>query len=266
MSIRKNFFVFTVIILSIFVILTYQGIKGGVDTTALSFLNHPLRSLKQELSAVVSSIEDLFQKYILIAGKETEIKRLTSELHKKKEENNKYAEAQYENERLRELLELKFQKKEYVTTAEVFARDPTNWFQILWINKGKKDGISKNMVAVTPLGIVGRVHRVFKGSATIILITDVNSSVAARLQSSRIEGIIGGRGHNKCYLKYVPREVDVLLGDRVITSGFDEIFPAGLVIGYVTDTEKKPGEFFQLIEITVAQNLSSVEEVSILKR
>jgi rod shape-determining protein MreC len=266
MSIRKSFFIFTVIILFIFVVLTYQGIKGGFNTTALSFLNRPLRILEQELSAVISRVENLFQKYILIAGKETEIKRLNSELFKEKEGKNKYVEVQYENERLRGLLELKFQKKEYVTTAEVFARDPTNWFQILWINKGEKDGISKDMVAVTPLGIVGRVHRVFKGSANIILITDVNSSVAARLQSSRIEGIIGGRGHNKCYLKYVPREVDILLGDRVITSGLDGIFPAGLVIGYVTDTKKKPGEFFQLIEITVAQNLSSVEEVSILKR
>lgn len=266
MFIRKNFFIFILIILFIFVVLTYQGIKGGVNTSDISYLHYPLRILEQGFSASVRGIKNFFQSYILIVGKETENKRLLSELQKQKQQNNKYLETQYENERLRALFKLKSQSQKYITTAEVFARDPTNWFQVLWINKGEREGISKDMVAVTPLGIVGRVHRVLKGTATIILISDVNSSVAARLQSSRVEGIIEGRGQNRCYVKYVPQDVDVLLGDRVITSGLDGIYPAGLVIGYVTNIEKKPEEFFQLIEITVAQNLSSVEEVSILKR
>ncbi len=167
---------------------------------------------------------------------------------------------------MRRLFKLKSERTDYITAAEVFARDPTNWFQVLWINKGRDDGLSKNMITVTPIGVVGRIHRVLNNKANIILITDVNSSVAVRIQSSRIEGILEGRGDDKCYLKYIPWEADVKVGERVITSGLDEIFPKGLLIGYVTDVKRKKGELFQQLEVSPAQNLNAVEDVAILKR
>ncbi len=128
------------------------------------------------------------------------------------------------------------------------------------------DGISRDMIAVTPLGPVGRIHRVFNDRASILLITNVNSSVAVRIQSSRIEGILEGRGDNRCYLKYVPRETDVKAGEKVVTSGLDGIYPEGLLIGYVTSVKKVNREMFQVIEVALAQNLDTVEEVAIVKR
>jgi rod shape-determining protein MreC len=264
MFFKKRFLIFVVFILFIFSLLTYQSIKGEIRIFELSL--YPLRILEQISSAVIKGIRDVFKSYILIVGKEYENRRLIEEINRFKQERNKYIEAKYENERLRRLLELKSKRANYVTAAEVFARDPTNWFQVLWINKGRDDGISRDMIAVTHLGPVGRIHRVFNNRANIILITDVNSSVAVRIQSSRIEGILEGRGDNRCYLKYVPQEAEVKVGERVITSGLDGIYPEGLLIGYVTDVEKKSGELFQLIEVAPAQDLNAVEEVVILKR
>jgi rod shape-determining protein MreC len=257
---KKRFFIFIVFILVIFAVLTYQGMKGGLDASRFAFLNYPLKILEQGISISIKSIKNLFRNYILVVGREDKDGRQEID-----QERNQCLEAKYENERLRALLELKSQRANYITTAEVFARDPTNWFQILWINKGRDDGIAKDMIAVTPLGIVGRIHKVFADSATVILITDVNSSVAARIQSSRIEGILEGRGDKRCYLKYVPQEADVIVGDRVITSGLEGIYPEGLQIGYVVDINKRPGEFFQVIEVAPAQHLSAVEEVALLK-
>ncbi len=171
-----------------------------------------------------------------------------------------------ENERLKKLLQLSSDRSDYITTAKVIARDPTNWFQTLWINKGEKDGVVKDMVAVASAGPVGRVHRLFNGGAGIILITDVNSSVAVRLQSSRIEGILEGRGDNACYLKYISKEVSVAVGEKLLTSGLDGIYPAGLLIGYVSDVKKEGEEMFQEIEVSPMQDLSTVEEVAILKK
>lgn len=263
---KKRFFIFAAFILVIFAVLTYQGISGGLDTSGFAFPNYPLKILEQGISTSIKDIKNFFRSYILVVGKEEENRRLVEQLKKIGQERAQYLEAKYENNRLRALLELKSQRKDYVTTAEVFARDPTNWFQVLLINKGTKDGISKDMIAITPSGIVGRIYRVFDDNATVILITDVNSSVAARIQSSRIEGILEGRGEDRCYLKYVSQDVDVKIGDSVITSGLDGIYPEGLQIGYVTKVRKKDGELFQVIEVAPSQELNAVEEVAIIKR
>lgn len=263
---RKKYLTFIVLLLLIFALLTYQGIKRSQDTTKFDVLHYPIEILGQGISAVADGISGLFNTYIMIVGKEDENKLLMERIKEVERERNEYVEALHENERLRRLLDLKLKRADYVTTAEVFARDPTNWFQVLWIEKGLKNNILKDMIAVTPSGAVGRIHRVLNKTANIILITDVNSSVAVRLQSSRTDGILEGRGDDKCYLKYIPQEIDVAVGDKVVTSGLDDIYPEGFLVGTVSDVKKKPGEFFQTIEVTPAQNPNMVEEVLILKR
>ena len=122
------------------------------------------------------------------------------------------------------------------------------------------------MVAVTPLGPVGKVHRVFDNEASIILLTDVNSAVAVRLQSTRVGGILEGRGDGSCSLKYVSKTAEVEAGEKVVTSGLDGIFPEGILVGYVSEVKKEGGEMFQVIQVLPAQDLNAIEEVVILRR
>lgn len=122
------------------------------------------------------------------------------------------------------------------------------------------------MVAVTPLGPVGKIHRTLDDGASIILLTDVNSSVAVRLQSTRVGGILEGRGDGTCALKYVSKRAEVKAGELIVTSGLDGIFPEGLLVGYVSEVMKEEGEMFQLIQVIPAQDLNAIEEVVILKR
>lgn len=239
--------------------LTYQSIQG--ERRILDFTLYPLKILEQSGSALLNIFN-----HIPFFGKSYEERNLAVRLSKCEEERLKYKEAALENERLRSILQLKSERVDYIVAAEVFARDPTNWFQILWINKGITSGIAKDMVAVTPLGLVGRINRVFNERANIILITDINSSVAVRLGESRIEGIIEGSGDNKCYLKYIAKDFDVAAGEIVITSGLDGIYPEGLLIGYVSSVDREGGDVFQQIEVTPVQSLNTVEEVTILKR
>ena len=261
---RKKYLFFVFFILLLFALLTLQGIKGKSRFIDLPL--YPLKLLEQGSTAVINSIKNVFNTYILIVGKEEENRRLTDELNEFKKAENRYLETGLENERLRKILQLKSGRPDYVTSAGVFARDPSNWFQKLWINKGTDDGVERDMVVVTSLGPVGRIHRVFKNGANVMLITDVNSSVAVRLQSSRIEGIMEGRGDDRCYMKYVSKDVEVKPGERVITSGLEGIYPRGMLIGYVTDVKMEGEEIFQLIEVTPAQSLSTLEEVAVLKR
>jgi rod shape-determining protein MreC len=261
---KKKLYLFIVLIILVFVLLTYQSIKG--KSGFLDFPLYPLKILSKGGSAVINGVKNAVNTYILIVGKEEENRRLLYKISKFEQEKNRYIEIELENERLRKILQLTSKRPDYITTAKIFARDPTNWFQMLWINKGTSEGITKDMVAVTPVGPVGRVHRVFRNGGNIILITDINSSVAVRLQSSRIEGILEGKGDNTCYLDYVSNKVDVKVGERIITSGLEGIYPEGLLIGYVTNVKKEGEEVFQLIEVAPAQDLNKVEEVAIFKR
>jgi len=253
MLLKKSRLIFIVFILFVFALLTYQSLNKEKDFIS-DLPVYPLNILERGISSFAGMIKDIF-----IPGKEKIFKKID-------QGESRCLEIKNENERLRKLLELKPLNPGYVTTAEIFARDPTNWFQVLWISKGVNDGISRDMIAVTPSGVVGRIHRVFRDRASILQITDTNSSVAVRIQSSRVEGILEGTGNKKCYLKYVPYEVDVVTGDVVITSGLDALYPEGLLVGYIVNAVKKDGEFFQTIEVLPAQDFKTVEEVAILKR
>lgn len=255
---KKKIVFFAVFVLIVFGLLTYQSTQG--ERRIIDFSIYPLKILEQGGSSLVK----FFRDYIPFFGKDKPDPNLR--LAECEGERNRYKEAAYENERLQGILQLKSERADYIAAAGVFARDPTNWFQIMWINKGLDDGITRDMVAVTPLGPVGKIHRVFREKADIVLITDVNSSVAVRLQSSRVEGILEGRGDNRCYLKYIAKDVEVAAGENVITSGLDGIYPEGLLIGHVTDVNKEGGEIFQLIEVEPSQDLSRVEDVVILRR
>ena len=261
---KKRLIIFVVFILLVFGLLTFQSIKG--EGHFINFTLTPLIIAEKGASAISHKIRNFFNTYIIIFGKEQENRELHGKIDKLKQEKNEFLDDKNENERLRKILKLKKTRTDYVVIARVFARDPTNWFQSLWINKGMSSGIANNMVAVTTIGPVGKVHRALQESSNIILITDINSSVAVRLQTSRIEGILEGRGDNSCFLKYISKMADVKVGERLITSGLDGLYPAGLLIGHVTSVKHEGEEMFQVIEVEPAQNLNTLEEVVILKR
>jgi len=256
---KRKFILFALFILLVFALLTYQSVRG--ERRIFDFTIYPLKLIEQGGSFLVNLLD-----HVPIIGRSAEEKVLLDRLKKCEEERIRYREASSENERLRALLDLKSRRAGYVAAAEVFARDPTNWFQILWLNKGTVNGVAKDMVAVTPFGLAGRIHKVFQERANVILITDANSSVPVRLESSRVEGILEGNGVDRCYLKYVSKNVDVEDGEGVITSGLGGIFPEGILVGYVSSVDRDGGDIFQQIEVQPAQHINNIEEVLILKK
>jgi rod shape-determining protein MreC len=264
MRFRNKFLIFIFFIVLTFALLTYQGIKRQ-KSISVPFA-HPFYLLSEGYSAVVNKIGDFFERYIFVVGKVDENRKLLERIKILEQERNRYIEAENENRRLRRLLELKSQRPDFVGVAEVIARDPGNWFHLLWIDRGLNDGIRKGMIAVSPDGLVGMVRDVLDERASIMLITDVNSAVAVRIQPLRVDGILEGRGDNMTFLKYVSRDADVKQGQRVVTSGLDDIYPGGILVGYIEGIKKTDDGFFQEIVVRPAQDLNKVEEVAILKR
>jgi rod shape-determining protein MreC len=130
------------------------------------------------------------------------------------------------------------------------------------LDRGERDGIRKNMGVITPDGVVGKVVETYPNAAQVLLLTDKDSGVGAMLADSRIQSPVGGQGEPLLLMKYVPNDDDVNLGERVITSGMDRIFPRDLPVGTVA--EIKSGNPFKLIRIKPAANLERLEEVLVL--
>ena len=148
--------------------------------------------------------------------------------------------------------------------AQVYARGPSSWFKTVLINKGEDDGVTKDMAVVTSEGVVGRVIEVSADTAKVLLIIDTNSAVDVILQRTRAQGILEGKIEDACILKYVQKNEEVQAGDKVITSGLGGIFPKGLVVGTVTNVDRRRPGIFQYIEVAPAVDLSRLEEVLIL--
>jgi len=134
--------------------------------------------------------------------------------------------------------------------------------QTIDLDRGERDGVRKNMGVITPDGVVGKVVEAYQGTSQVLLLTDKDSGVGAMMADSRIQGPVGGTGEPLLSMKYVANDDIVNIGQRVVTSGMDRIFPRDLPVGTVA--EIKPGNPFKLIRVRPAANLERLEEVIVL--
>lgn len=219
---------------------------------------------KFDVSPLISPLQYLKNFFVELYSFREENKKLKQQLYQMILEQKSYYELIQENRKLKELLNLKEKKKEVVTIAKVIRTGSNRFLKTLWIDKGSEDGIKTDMPAITLNGLAGKVISTSPHFSEILLLTDTNFSVAVRVERTRSEGIVSGTGTNMCILKYIPVEEDIMVGDRLITSGTDGIFPEGIKVGVVKKIEKKKG-FFQNIDVVPYQSDLTIEEVAIIK-
>ena len=112
---------------------------------------------------------------------------------------------------------------------------------------------------------MGRIVEVYPEYSKVMLIVDAKSGADAMIQSTRVRGVLKGKGGNRCSLDFVPKSADVRMGDLVLASGLVGLYPKGLVFGKVTKVNKKNPGVFQDIEVTPSVDLSTLEEVLVVK-
>lgn len=257
---RKTLLFFIAVVVSIF-IMTYQSKKG--QTVSGGFMNNIFNASHSAATSVLSVLKSPFRKIALRDEENISLKKKVNELLI---ERDRFREAAIENNRLRELLQLREKHSDFISAARVIARGIDHWSNTMVIDKGIKDGVMKDMSAITPLGLAGKLLYSTDSYAGLLLLTNANFSVAVRLQESRREGVLSGTGAGTCVLKYVPYEEQVKPGDAVITSGLDALFPPGIPVGYISRVDRKgKGGKFQYIEVVPYQDDSRLEEVLIVR-
>ena len=224
-----------------------------------------LRPMQLGTHAVTGWFSDVQKGFGTLSGFKTENERLRNRIQQLEAERNKLLEAEATNRRLQQLLDFRAQLPPGSVTATIIANSASTWFQSCLLDKGSSDGVGKGMAAVTPLGVVGQVISTAARSAKVLLITDPNSGVDVLVQRTRARGIVSGSLEQKTVMKYVKRSEDIQVGDRLITTGLDGVFPKGLMVGTVTKVQKQNLGLFQYIELTPAVSPSQTEEVLVVK-
>ncbi len=245
------------ILLLIVLVLASSPLAAKLKISLLNIIKLPL--------AVTNTISSHIKEVLSYRNLAEENRRLTREIDLLTAQLVELKEASLENERWRGLLSFKKRFAPRSLPALVIGRDPSNWSSTLLINKGRKDGLEVNMPVVSFKGVVGKTVEVGPSLTKVILITNPDFRIGAIVQRTREEGLICGTVDKKvCVMKYLPRESEVSAGDLVVSSGFGEVYPKGLLIGKVRSISVDPSQLYKNASISPAVNLSQLEEVLVI--
>lgn len=178
-------------------------------------------------------------------------------------------EVELENQDLRRLLGLRARAPlGRLISVNVIAKDPLSMVQAIMVDRGTEDGVAVNQPVISWRGVVGRVVEVHPTAAKVLLATDINSAISARVQDpdSRATGVVRGTGDGRLLMQYVLRQERVREGDVVITSDIGGTFPSGLVIGRVLQVRQKEVEAFQEALLEPAVDMRNLERLYIIDR
>ena len=216
------------------------------------------------VTSSIQFIKNIWQQYFYLVSAAEENVALKRMLSHALEKNHQLAEIELSNQRLRKFLD--FQKTRTIQTvsAEIVGKDPSPWFKTVIIDKGEADGIGKGCPVVVPEGITGQVVSASMHYAKVMLVIDRNSAVDALVQRSRARGIIRGMSSENCSFYYVLRKNDIRVGDEVISSGLDGVYPKGLRIGYVSGVIRRNSGMFQEVDVTPHVDFEKLEEVLVI--
>jgi rod shape-determining protein MreC len=231
--------------------------SGGIGMAVLG-------PFQKALTGSVRFVQGIWSHYFYLVTTTKENEMLRKALSLALEEKSQYQEAVLSNERLRRLLDLKTSLTHQMLAAEVIGKDPSPWFKTIIIDKGSNEGVAVAMPVVVPEGIVGHVVESSGSYAKVLLLVDQNSAVDAIVQRTRARGVVKGGLSGKCAFDYVLRKDEIRVGDVVISSGLDGLFPKGLLAGEVSEIVKRNAGIFQDVTITSYVDFEKIEEVFII--
>ena len=213
---------------------------------------------------IEDTLNMFWKRYIYLVHTEEENGMLKKRLAFLEEELAQRKEAVEQNKRLRSLLQLEMPQYTKIF-AEVCAIrfGPLAIADTLLINKGSSDAIEMYSPVLVSTGLVGRVIRLAHTKAIVLPITAPDSKLAVITSEGRVSGIIVGNGGDKdLEMLYVPRSVSISVGEEIVTSGVDGVFPKGIPVGVVSSVEEE--DLFHIIRVRPFIDIRSLEEVIVL--
>jgi rod shape-determining protein MreC len=172
---------------------------------------------------------------------------------------------QAENIHLRSLLNgnIPIQPKAVLGEISHMGRDP--FTHVVVVNRGSQHGIKAGQAVVDSKGVIGQVTRVYPFTSEVTLITDKELSIPIQIERNQLRAIAFGEGNNTLDIPYLPTNVDIQVGDKLVTSGIDGIYPSGLAVAIVTKILQNPESPFAKIVSTPVAGVSNHLQLLLLE-
>ena len=240
----------SILIVVILVITFNSKIRSGVKNFTLEILVKPFKA--------ASGVKKYFTRTKNFSKENLSLKQRLGELSV---EVARMKEIGLENERLRKLLGFKKSLRYETIVAQVITRDSTDWRRAIIINKGRSSGIREHMPCATTKGLAGSVVEVGPASSKVMLITDPNSRIGVVLESSRESGVLVGSSQGTCKVIYLSLDADIKVGEKVLTAGFSDFFPKGLMVGKVIEVGIETPGLYKYAAVDPVCDMDKIEEV-----
>jgi rod shape-determining protein MreC len=276
---RRGIFVFLIIASLALLTVSFRESEGG----PVHAVRQAFASVLSPLQALGSKVAEPFQDGYDWFKSVWSVKKDKEKLEVEKDTLQglivQLEEQKDENARLRALLDLQtvsYPEGTEFMVAKVIAKSPSQWEAWVLIDKGTDDNkllqVGMPVVGATPRvgdalpgkGLVGKIVEVDAHTAKVLLITDSQSAVSTKIQSSRAEGILHGSMDGKLSMDYVDRDMAVDPKQVVVTSGFGGVYPAGVPIGLVSSVGEETINIYKEIEVQPFVDFRVLEEVMVL--
>jgi rod shape-determining protein MreC len=228
----------------------------------ISVITDPLQQLAQSPSRLMAGVADYFRE---LESLQAENRALQAERLVAAPTLNRLQQLEAENAHLRNLLELRARDMADGQAASILytARDP--FTRRVYIDKGMNQDIQAGQPVIDTAGVVGQVTRVFPFSAEVTLLTDKNQAVPAQVLRTGQRSITFGLGNGLVELKYIPANADIVVGDLLVTSGLDGVYPAGFPVAKVTQVKRDNTYAFARITAMPVAAVESHNIIMVLK-
>ncbi|MBI2187530.1 MAG: rod shape-determining protein MreC [Acidobacteria bacterium] len=218
--------------------------------------------VQRAASTAIGSLRSSWTDYVALQEVRRENERLRTEVAQLQVRLQQERALAERARTLESLLDLRSEAELPTVAATVIAGGASPDFRTMTVDKGTADGVRADMAVIAPAGVVGRVITPTPRAAKVQLLIDRNAAAGALVERSRAQGVAVGTG-GELRLDYVSGTADVEVGDTVVTSGIDGIYPKGFVIGQIESVERGQGAFSAIV-VRPAVDFSSLEAVLIV--
>ncbi len=255
------------LVLSVTTLTFYYGeSSNGILHRAQRYTVNMVVPLQSGFSRIVTPLRSAVQFVSSIGGLSSKNRRLTRENQRLKAEIAQLEQMKKENKRLRKLVGFK-QETDFVTVpAHIIGKSSTDWQAVIILDKGRDDGVMKNMPVVVDGGLVGQVIDSSPKACRVQLITDQKSGVGVQIVETGDTGVLQGQIDGELRLSFISKEVKLTEGDRIVTSGLGGVFPKGIYVGTVQKVGKRAYSLFKEIKVKSAVEFSKLEDVLIITK
>jgi rod shape-determining protein MreC len=268
---RRSRFLLVGLVLAHLAAISHQVDGGGGLSLLQRGLFGAFSPFQRAMGWVVGGVGELWRGWAFHRETYAENRRLEERVRRLEADLQARTARAQEAERLRELLALRQTVPMETVAAQVVGREGVPWFRSLTIDRGEADGVTLDAPVICATGVVGRVFAVGPHAARVQVLLDRDGGAGVLVERSRVPGVVSGQVSGEgssaedLVLKYVPRRSDVAVGDVVVTSGIDRIYPKGLVVGRVRSLGQGSG-LFQDIQVEPSARFDRLEEVLVVRQ